>query len=545
MSKDVIRDLENSILSNEEYVNEIFEDDSNIGEVYKFLDTLVKDPDNFNYVLQLIDSYPSFVNIKKSQDEYLITKIVRKYINLCVDNDNPFKINHYNKIIDIFVSNQRFKVPEKVINDLKYEFQYNITKVNSVDAKDPEDVKRIIFNLEDGVKILENAGHKKEKEIDDEKLQYKYRIDSGFSREALEEFNNYMSIDDEEYLDKTNECVITIDSGLNHFYEDACSIKKLSNGNYLVGVYVVDVDKFIPVGSKLHQEAFLKAENIYVPNKISSHMLPESLRTTICSFEEGVNRYALGYLFEFSTIGNEVKLDNFSACRAIVNVKKNFDHKTFNKVLKAKNDDEVSKVVRELYEFTKMYNRSNILNDPTFNKDNVTKLTTNDIGIGSIIVSNLNTLTNYKVSEFFKKEDIPFIFYTCPKSENADLIVKLRNMTKGVGVFNDLVDKCTNLYGKPRLSAKPQEFYPLKLDSYTTMTSPGRRYVDLLNEDRVKKFLIDKSPYKYNRKNDLTYLNGICKYLNGRLDLNNYYKSDYGEIKKSVKEKKGKDKKKK
>lgn len=530
--KDKVLELTETVLSSSDYINNVMVDDGNVAEIYKFLDYLIKDAENFSYVQQLLESYPSFVNVKKSSTEYLISKIIRKYLQLTLDNTNEFKISHYSKIIDLFINNSNFKVPEDVMEDLKYELKYNLTKINSIDNDDPEKLKRIIFNLEEGINLIDNRGHKKNYDIDEETLNYKYHIKSGFSDEALKEIDEYISIDNDNYLDMTGECVITIDGSLSHFYEDACSIKKLDNGNFLVGVYVVDVDKFVPVGSKLHKEAFFKGENVYVnntSNKLKNHMLPESLRTTACSFEEGVNRYAVGYLYEFVCHNDKVSLVNFSATRAIVNTKKNLTYSDFTNYLKSTKDNDLSNTASDLYEFIKMFNRSDL--DIYHHTDGFIpqhkKMNKHDAGVPSTIVSTLNTLTNYKVAEYFKTNNIPFIYHVCEKSPNAEIIKQIEDKGKDNKLFSDLVDKCNKLYAKPHLSTKPDGFYPMHFSCYTTMTSPGRRYVDLLNSSRVKKYLIDKEEYTYNREADLVFLDGICEYLNGRTDLNNSYVSDF------------------
>ena len=147
--KDKVLELTETVLSSSDYINNVMVDDGNVAEIYKFLDYLIKDTENFSYVQQLLESYPSFVNVKKSSTEYLISKIIRKYLQLTLDNTNEFKISHYSKIIDLFINNSNFKVPEDIMEDLKYELKYNLTKINSIDNDDPEKLKRIIFNLEE------------------------------------------------------------------------------------------------------------------------------------------------------------------------------------------------------------------------------------------------------------------------------------------------------------------------------------------------------------------------------------------------------------
>ena len=91
--------------------------------------------------------------------------------------------------------------------------------------------------------------------------------------------------------DVTADTIITIDPPDAKDFDDAISLKKNKDGNWVLGVHIADVSTFIPMDSPLDKEAQDRGNSTYLPKKVIP-MLPEILSNGICSLQPGQLRFA-------------------------------------------------------------------------------------------------------------------------------------------------------------------------------------------------------------------------------------------------------------
>ena len=96
---------------------------------------------------------------------------------------------------------------------------------------------------------------------------------------------------------REEEFVCTIDPATARDLDDALSISRDKNtGHYRVGVHIADVSYFVPVGSKMDQEAKSRSTSTYFVEKVVP-MLPRKLSEDYCSLNEGTDKFAFSSLF--------------------------------------------------------------------------------------------------------------------------------------------------------------------------------------------------------------------------------------------------------
>ncbi len=103
--------------------------------------------------------------------------------------------------------------------------------------------------------------------------------------------------------DITEKVIITIDPPDAKDFDDAISLEKNSEGNWVLGVHITDVGNFVPADSPLDSEAKIRGNSVYLPGK-TLPMLPEILSNGICSLQAGQKRFVKSVYITYDGGGN-------------------------------------------------------------------------------------------------------------------------------------------------------------------------------------------------------------------------------------------------
>jgi ribonuclease R len=83
-------------------------------------------------------------------------------------------------------------------------------------------------------------------------------------------------------------------------FDDALSIKKLSNGNMEVGVHIADVTHYILPNTMLEEEAQDRATSVYLVDR-TIPMLPEKISNELCSLRPNEDKLTFSAVFELDS----------------------------------------------------------------------------------------------------------------------------------------------------------------------------------------------------------------------------------------------------
>lgn len=223
-----------------------------------------------------------------------------------------------------------------------------ISKKNSANIKNGQVVQVKIEkyptenNKAEG-KIIQIIGNYNDINIDAKSLYISYGLDK------LEKFNesvrkevesipqNVLAIEKKNRIDRTNERVYTIDAADAKDLDDAVSVKKQSDGTFLLSVYIADVSHYVKENTALDKEAIARGTSIYIPGRVIP-MLPKELSNGICSLNAGVERLALGVDILISKNGDVI---NSQVFKAIIKVTKKMSYDKVYKVITNNEDDEL------------------------------------------------------------------------------------------------------------------------------------------------------------------------------------------------------------
>jgi ribonuclease R len=154
------------------------------------------------------------------------------------------------------------------------------------------------------VQVLGRAGNY-ETEINSIIAQYSlpYDFPEECRQQARDAAENYTPDAATDRDDITREVIITIDPPDAKDFDDAISLRKDKEGNWILGVHIADVSAFIPMHSPLDKEAQQRGNSVYLPGKVIP-MLPEVLSNGICSLQPEQKRFAKTAYITYDPQGN-------------------------------------------------------------------------------------------------------------------------------------------------------------------------------------------------------------------------------------------------
>jgi ribonuclease R len=94
----------------------------------------------------------------------------------------------------------------------------------------------------------------------------------------------------------------TIDPDDAKDFDDAISLKSLGNQEWEIGVHIADVSHYVPIGSKLDEEALKRATSVYLVDR-TIPMLPEKLSNGVCSLRPNEEKLTFGTVFKINERG--------------------------------------------------------------------------------------------------------------------------------------------------------------------------------------------------------------------------------------------------
>ena len=161
-------------------------------------------------------------------------------------------------------------------------------------------------------RVLEILGRPGEIGVDVEIIIRKHHLPHEFPAEAVAEAKAAPQTVTEADLDGRRDFrnlpIVTIDGETARDFDDAVHVAPLPNGHYELQVHIADVAHYVRRASPLDQEARLRGNSVYFPNR-AIPMLPEELSNGICSLNPKVDRLVMSVVMEMDASGNMVRSD--------------------------------------------------------------------------------------------------------------------------------------------------------------------------------------------------------------------------------------------
>ena len=369
MENEILKILKLKDASEDNLLNtlERFYDIQDIDEIYDAINKLVKERKIFlnsknkysilndNYIVGRLENYAKDLKCVKFEKNKI--KIKPEDSHTAITNDLVVveqKCAEFGEVVGILNRKNKKLVCEVVVKNNKLKLvPFNGNKEIHLIC-DKELLKnliegdRVYINLEDKIDMdniiivnsFEKIGHTNDEMNDEIAIAISKDFDIDFSEESLKEAElipeTVREEDIKNRLDLRDETIFTIDAIKTKDMDDAVSIKKLYNGNYLVSGHIADVSYYIRPGSHLFKEALKRGTSVYLSNKVIP-MIPSKLSNGICSLNEGVDRLTKSVIIEIDKKG---KVINYKIVDSVINSKKKMTYEELNDLFEEKDVDE-------------------------------------------------------------------------------------------------------------------------------------------------------------------------------------------------------------
>jgi len=144
--------------------------------------------------------------------------------------------------------------------------------------------------------VIMVLGQKNSPGVDVLSILTQLEIPTEFEDDVMEQADKIPDIvlaaDIEGRRDLRGRNLVTIDGADAKDIDDAISLERLSNGNFLLGVHIADVAHYVKPNTPVYKEALRRGTSVYPADRVVP-MLPVKLSNGICSLHPAVDRLAL------------------------------------------------------------------------------------------------------------------------------------------------------------------------------------------------------------------------------------------------------------
>lgn len=421
------------------------------------------------------------------------------------------------------------------LDDNKIKLTIIVDRKHSLNAVDGHKVVVKLLNRINNYtyngEVIEILGHKNDPGVDILSVVKKYSIDTEFPPEVKEEVKTLPNEVSEEEMkgrkDLRSEMIFTIDGDDTKDIDDAISIKKLNNGNYLLGVHIADVSHYVKEGSPLDDEAMKRGTSVYLVDRVIP-MLPHELSNGICSLNPGTDRLTISCVMEFDHKGNQIDYDIFPS---VIRSRKQMTYKNVNSILEKnivpEGYEEFADTLREMEELAKILRAMKVRRgyiDFDIDEAKVlvdsngkpTDVVLRDRGTGEKLIEDFMIAANECVATHIYFMNLPFIYrvHETPKEEKIKSFLNYVSLL-GYHVEGNVKDNSPktvqhiieSLDDKPEFKilsslllrsmqkavykTKNLGHFGLASKCYTHFTSPIRRYPDTTVHRLLHTYLFD------------------------------------------------------
>lgn len=329
-------------------------------------------------------------------------------------------------------------------------------------------------------------------------------------------------------IDRTNECIISIDNVGTKAIDDAFSFTQIDEQTVKLSIYITNVTEIINmfnVWDKIN-EIFEVTENVYM-EVIKKNMLPPLLGDDICSLIKDKIKCCLAFDFTINKDTGEIMLFEISNSKVIITNNYVYDDidQLFNENKTVLNINSNNNQTINLYLLKSVLN--NVMQKENINIE--------ELKNAKDIVQSMMILTNKYVGNKLKNIGKGILKRT-EKIENTNERLKIKEITM-------LFDYCSQYVQIEKENdenddvTKDKENNKYKHEimnvlEYGQITSPIRRIVDLVNQTTINMFGLDGGAFDSNFPKFRENYHKITSFIDKWINLTEHINKNSKNIKK-------------
>jgi len=247
-----------------------------------------------------------------------------------------------------------------------------------------------------------------------------------------------------------------------------------------IWVHIADVSAIVVPGSDLDAYAQERASNLYLPEQIL-HMLPISI-TELCALgiSETSNALSVGFVLE------EGEINNIEVIRSLIKVT-NISYDEADDFLdKNKHLSKLKAVVEAHKQYRDAHNAIS-LDLPNVDvrfRDDLVTVTAQKSSQSRELIAEMMIMAGRAIAKFSVENDIVMPYAIQDEGDFPKETLDNKGSLTLSASF-----KATKCFKRSATSTKPLQHYGLGLEAYLRVTSPLRRYLDLLVHQQLSSFI--------------------------------------------------------
>jgi len=272
----------------------------------------------------------------------------------------------------------------------------------------------------------------------------------------------------------------TIDDEDTVEVDDALSCEPLEGGRLRVRVHIALVADFVAKGGAMDQEAAARATTVYLP-EATIRMLPDAISCAAASLSAGAERPVLTTDI---TLSEQGELESARIYPARISIHQRLDYDLADRILSAPGaSGEAADTLRRLFDAaSKLRERRRTAGAMLIQRrepkvrvrgDEIEIFAIDSASPARTLVAEFMVLSNFVAARYAAENRIPIIYRVQPQSGG------------------DLPGQ------RPRLSLYPEYHAGIGLDYYAQLSSPIRRYADLVLQRQLIAALANKTGSAY------------------------------------------------
>jgi exoribonuclease II len=315
----------------------------------------------------------------------------------------------------------------------------------------------------------------------------RHSLEVGFPEIIMGNLGNFEKerITPDRQRDYTKLPIFTIDGDQTKDFDDALHLEK-KNDHFLVGVHISDIANLVHPTTSLFKEALNRITSIYFPDS-NLPMLPPEISENSCSLLLNEQRAAMSFMISLNGNGEILDYDIFPSK---VKVKKQLTYTEAEEMI------DTDPTLKDLFFLSKKLQEQRVstgamlLQTPelhfSFSSSNEVDIEVSEVDSRSrMLIAEFMILANTLAAQYLSENEIPGLFRSqAPAKQrlfhgcNPELYLRYRqrrHLSPGV------------------LSSRVKAHSGVGVQNYTTVTSPIRRFLDLLMQYQIFQHQSDRN----------------------------------------------------